>query len=103
MDYAHLDDTSRAILQKSDKERIEYINKSTFIPYLETLSILERFTDLVDHPQIDRMPNYLLVGDTNNGKTALLREFERRYVVTNEPPHGPALKVLYMQAPAKAD
>jgi len=103
MNYPYLDDASREIVEKTDKERIEYINKSTFIPYLETLSILERFTDLVDYPQIDRMPNYLLVGDTNNGKTSILREFESRYVVTNVPPDGPALKVLYMQTPAKAD
>lgn len=103
MEYSHLDDACKAIVEKSNQERIEYILQSKFIPYPETLEILQRFTDLVNHPQIDRMPNYLLVGETNNGKTAILREFESRYVVTNELPNGPTLKVLYMQTPAKAD
>lgn len=103
MGYPHLDDAAANLIERSKEERIEYILQSKFIPYPETLEILQRFTDLVNHPQIDRMPNYLLVGETNNGKTAILREFESRYVVTNELPNGPTLKVLYMQAPAKAD
>ncbi|MFN5170902.1 MAG: TniB family NTP-binding protein [Cyclobacteriaceae bacterium] len=103
MEYQHLDEASTEIVQKPDNERIKYILGARFIPYPETQEILDRFTRLVDHPQIDRMPNYLLVGDTNNGKTAILREFESRYPVTNEPPDGPSLKVLYMQAPGRAD
>jgi len=103
MEFPHLDDSTKNVFENSNEERIRYILESKFIPYPETLEILQLFTDLVDHPQIDRMPNYLLVGETNNGKTAILREFESRYVVTNQLPNGPMLKVLYMQAPAKAD
>jgi ATP-dependent Clp protease ATP-binding subunit ClpA len=103
MEYTHLDDDCKKIVEKSADERIEHILRSTFIPYPETVDILQRFTDLVKHPQIDRMPNYLLVGETNNGKTAILREFESRYEVVNTLQDGPTLKVLYMQAPAKAD
>jgi ATP-dependent Clp protease ATP-binding subunit ClpA len=103
MDYPHLDEVTRSMMEKSDKERIHYINGSTFIPVQEALEILERFTELVDHPKIPRMPNYLLVGETNNGKTSILLEFESQYPVINQPPNGPTLKVLYMQAPAKAD
>lgn len=103
MDYSHLDESAREFVHKPDHERIRFILESRFIPYPETQEILQRFAELVEHPQIDRMPNYLLVGETNNGKSAILREFESRYPVTNQPPHGPSLKVLYLQAPAKAD
>ncbi|NJO25515.1 MAG: AAA family ATPase [Bacteroidia bacterium] len=82
---------------------MEYIQRSTFISYTETFNILKKFSDLVEYPQIDRMPNYLLVSETNNGKSALLREFESRYQVKNSPETGPQLTVLYFQAPAKAD
>jgi ATP-dependent Clp protease ATP-binding subunit ClpA len=103
MEYPHLDDDAKNLIEQSNEARIEYVLQSKFIPYPEALEILQRFTDLVSHPIIDRMPNYLLVTETNNGKTAILREFESRYVVINMPPNGPTLKVLYMQAPAKAD
>ena len=91
------------MLERSNEERIEHIQNSKFIYYEEANDILRKFTALVSHPPIDRMPNYLLVGDTNNGKTALLREFESRYNVENVFGIGPKLKVLYFQAPAKAD
>ena len=98
-----LNDEAQGYLDKSVKERKAYIEASQFIHYPETLEIFKQFEDLVNHTTIDRMPNYLLVGDTNNGKSAILREFERKYPVENIPGIGPQLKVLYFQAPAKAD
>ena len=98
-----LDDDAQSFLDKSFKERKNYIENSIFIPYPETVNILKRFEDLIEHTQIDRMPNILLVGETNMGKSAILKEFVLRHPVGKIPGVGPELKVLYFQAPAKAD
>lgn len=98
-----LDDEAQKYLDKSVKERKAYIESSIFIPYPETVSILKRFGDLVEHTTIDRMPNILLVAETNMGKSAILKEFVNRHPIGKIPGVGPQLKVLYFQAPAKAD
>ena len=98
-----LNEETAAMLDKSTKDRKAYIQNSKFIFYAETLEILKDFEELVEHTKIDRMPNYLLIGETNNGKSAILREFESRYPVENVPGIGPQVRVLYFQTPAKAD
>lgn len=98
-----LDEETQKHLEKSVKERKGYIQGSIFIPYPETVKILKRFQDLVEHTTNDRMPNILLVAETNMGKSAILREFELRNPIYKLPGIGPQLKILYFQAPVKAD
>lgn len=98
-----LDDNAQNHLDKSVKERKAFIEASVFIPYPETVKILKRFEDLIEHTTIDRMPNILLVAETNMGKSAILKEFVKRHPMVKIPGVGPELKLLYFQAPAKAD
>lgn len=59
--------------------RIEHIRRPVFIPYGVATALLAEMAALLEHPQTNRMPNLLLVGRSNNGKTELLKEFRRRY------------------------
>lgn len=99
----HLLDYVANIALKSDNERIFYTNSRFWIPYNRATEILKVFNDALRHPKIDRMPNYVLVGNSNNGKTHILREFESAYKVKHVEGLGAKLDVLYTQTPEKAD
>jgi hypothetical protein len=56
-------------------ERIAKIRGARWIRYARAEAINGRLEDLLQRPKSHRMPNLLLVGDTNNGKTALVNRF----------------------------
>lgn len=39
-----------------------------------------KLEDLVHYPQEPRMPNMLLIGSSNNGKTRLIKQFAQRHL-----------------------
>lgn len=74
----HLHDKTREIvLNSSDKERIASTRKFKWIGYTEATKIMKKLDVLMNYPRSHRMPNMLLVGDSNNGKTVLLNRFSR--------------------------
>ncbi len=88
----------------SDEERIEHILKPKWIGYPEAVKTLNILSDLLKHPKCHRMPNLLIIGDTNNGKTMIARKFLKSHP-SDDNLEGDAAKVpvLYIQAPAVPD
>lgn len=74
-DCEHLNSVARGLLSGPNDERIKAIRKGSWIPYTRAKEILEKLEDLLTHPKVIRMPNMLIVGGTNNGKTHILRRF----------------------------
>lgn len=70
--------TEEFVLSATNEDRISATKKIKWIGYSHAQTVLERLNDLLVYPQTHRMPNMLLVGDSNNGKTALLRKFEKQ-------------------------
>ncbi|AXK38410.1 TniB family NTP-binding protein [Crenobacter cavernae] len=68
-----------SLLNAPPEERIAHIDAPLFIPYPRAAEILAEMEDLLVHPRSNRMPNLLLVGRSNNGKTEILREFLKRH------------------------
>lgn len=104
-DKTHLDNLlpeAREIVERSDRDRIEYIESDKWIPYPRANQILEKMDALLRAPNRSRMPNLLVVGDSNNGKTSVVKTFCR-----NHPPTdglmGDAYPVVYVQAPPVPD
>ena len=62
------------LLDATDEERLAHIDKPVFIPYKHATEILAEMEDLIEHPKTNRMPNMLIVGRSNNGKTEILKE-----------------------------
>ena len=56
-------------------ERITKLRKGCWIRYPRAEQILAQLDDLLKHPKTHRMPNLLVFGQTNNGKTALIQRF----------------------------
>lgn len=100
----HLTTKTAALIEGSNEQRISYIQAFKWIPYLRAESILGKMQDLLCFPKSDRMPNILLVGDTNNGKTAILKRFASKNGPYPQQSDG-TLKwpVLYIQAPPEPD
>ncbi|MDO9006077.1 MAG: TniB family NTP-binding protein [Aquabacterium sp.] len=64
-----------AVMEGSDADRINYIRQDKFILYKAASEILADLKDLLTHPPRHRMPCRLIIAETNNGKTNLIRKF----------------------------
>ena len=95
---------ARAALALTDEERIQWLRKSRWIGYTRATEILDKLDDLMTYPKKHRMPNLLIVGDTNNGKTMIVNRFHRAHKARENPGgEGITLPVLAVQAPPVPD
>lgn len=85
-------------------KRIENIRSPRWIGYPRTKTILAKLEDLLAWPKSHRMPNLLIVGDTNNGKTMLIQRFRSLHPAYDNP-EGPGVRVpvMVIQAPPTPD
>ena len=78
-DYSHLTKDCRAILGLSDEERISRIRADKWIGYSVAKKVLSRLEDHISWPASQRMPNLLILGPTNNGKSTIIEKFKRKF------------------------
>jgi hypothetical protein len=67
----HLHPNLHHLVQEPSGKRIKELAISPIIGYPLAKKAMERLEDLLVHPPTHRMPNLLLVGNTNNGKTII--------------------------------
>ena len=98
----HLRPELLPILDLSDNERIKHIKNEKWVGYSRAKYIMDRLEELLDHPITHRMPNLLIVGDTNNGKTVIVNKFEKQHpaIIKEE---GLIIPVILIQAPPVPD
>jgi type II secretory pathway predicted ATPase ExeA len=100
----HLNDEARAALKLSDEERIKHIDSAHWIGYTRATQILDKLEYLLTFPKRHRMPNLLIVGETNNGKTMTVNRFEEKHKgYDNEEEDAITLPVFVVQAPHTPD
>lgn len=101
----HLNEkTANLVLTLSENERINAVKKAKWIGYAQAKKVLSRIEDLMTYPTYHRMPNLLLVGDTNNGKTALLNRFYSLHEpYLKEEDSELVMPILIVQAPPEPD
>jgi hypothetical protein len=105
-DYPHLHSTTRLLAEENDDSRIRRIRTDRWITYSRAETALSAMEDLLTFPRRTRMPNLLLVGPTNNGKTMIVEKFRRAHppIAANAAPEGAAnVSVLKVQMPAGPD
>jgi hypothetical protein len=78
-DFAHLTKDSRAVALLSAEERVSRIRSEKWIGYSRAKGALGRLEELITWPSKQRMPNLLIIGPTNNGKTMIVEKFRRKY------------------------
>ncbi|MDD5544885.1 MAG: TniB family NTP-binding protein [Acidobacteriia bacterium] len=102
--FPHLSKKAAEQAVLSAEERIEIIRLGSWIPYQRAEEILARMEDLLAHPKITRMPNMLLVGASNNGKTSILERFRTRHATKeNETGEESVVPVVSVEAPGTPD
>ena len=97
---AHLDETVRRDLLLSDDHRIARIDRDRWIGYGRAREALEELERILRSDRRQRPDNLLIVGASNNGKTAIARRFIARML----PPENTAaahstIPVALIQAP----
>lgn len=98
--YKHLHPSAAEYVELSVSERVQWLKRPRWIGYPRALEVMGKLEDLLQHPRESRMPNMLLIGGTNNGKTRLIKSFALRHPV-EENLGGEHIfaPVLYVQAP----
>lgn len=100
----HLCAAARKALTLSDSDRTVYIRNEPWIWYRKAEEILTSLEELLIHPKTHRMPSMLIVGRTNNGKTAIAQQFLALHPPIYEPTaEADVVPVLYLQAPPVPD
>lgn len=100
----HLSEVASQILNTSNEERIAHILKHKWIGYPSAQRILDQLEDLLLHPKQSRMPNLLITGETNNGKTLLIERFRQLHPADpNLDGVAVRIPVLYVQSPPSPD
>lgn len=96
----HLNESAKAALALSDQERINFIRRPRWIGYTKAKQIIAQLENLLTHPKTHRMPNLLLVGETNSGKTMIVNRFHQLHPAADDPDTERCQwPVLVIQAP----
>lgn len=99
-DFPHLHESAAALMQLSQEERVYKVRTPIWIGYPTANEILRKLEEFLEYPKSHRMPNLLITGDTNNGKTMLVKRFCRTHPASDNPEGEEAIvPVLYIQAP----
>lgn len=102
--YEHVHQDFRHVMALSDQERMDFLDEPRWIGYKAAQQAMETLQGLLHKPARPRMPNLLLVGDPNNGKTTIVHRFRdlcgQGYVNENADPVKP---IILAEAPPSAD
>ena len=101
---AHLSPPVRELLRLNDETRIQALQRNRWIDYARGASVLDRLGRLLATPERDRMPCLLLHGESNIGKTQVVRKFMRDHPPSFDEQRGVERRqVISMQMPPLPD
>ena len=101
---SHLAPAVREVLLLGDEARIKSMQRDRWIDYARGSAVLERLTRLLATPERDRMPCLLLHGESNIGKTQIVRKFVRDHPSTFDEQRGVEKRqIISMQMPPLPD
>ena len=77
--YEYVHEKFRHLVTASNQERTEFLDEPRWVGYAVANKIIDNLVSLMNKPKRPRMFNLLVVGDSNNGKTTLIRHFYDLY------------------------
>lgn len=106
--YPHLLGKIQALVSSSKEERIHFLHEDRWIGYDRAKKIIAVLEDLLQQPRKIRPLSLLLVGEPNNGKTTIIREFYRQnHTMSTRDPVTDLIDVtkpaILIEAPPTAD
>ncbi|OAV62690.1 TniB family NTP-binding protein [Enteractinococcus helveticum] len=102
LDLSHLHPSAHPVARLSVDERVQQIRADRWIGYPKAVEAVARLETLLGWPKKQRMPNLLLVGPTNNGKSMIIERFCRDHQPITEPDreHIPVVSVQMPSEPS---
>jgi Bacterial TniB protein len=100
VDLSHLLPAAQQIARLPDAERLRYVRADRWIGYPRATEALGRLETLLSWPSKQRMPNLLLIGPTNNGKSMIVEKFRRGHPPVSRPDRE-EIPVLVVQMPSE--
>jgi hypothetical protein len=98
--YEYLTEDARKVLHSGNPERVQYIRSSRWIGYSRAKEIISNLDDLLVYPQKHRMPNLLIIGESNTGKSMIADRFcELNQPYEREDGEGIVIPVLSIISP----
>jgi hypothetical protein len=98
--YAHLIPEVAAALELPLLERIEFCQMDRWVGYTRAQQILKQLDDVFAYPKSLRMPNILLVGRSDNGKSSIVQHFVHRHPMIMREDGSPGPCVAWVSMPA---
>ena len=98
-DLSHLHPDAQKIARLPAGERLQYARADRWIGYTRATDVLSRLETLFARPSRQRMPNLLLTGPTNNGKSMIIEKFRRSHPPVSHPDRE-EIPVLAVQMPS---
>jgi len=100
VDLLHLYPAAQRIARLPDEERLRYVRADRWIGYTRATEALNRLETLLSWPAKQRMPNLLLIGPTNNGKSMIIEKFRRAHLPVSHQDRE-EIPVLVVQMPSE--
>ena len=102
--YPHLTPHTRAYLDKSKAERIEETMREKWIGYPRAKDALNQLHDLINAPKTHRPDYFMIVGESNNGKTMIIERFLRDFPADDNPSgEAASVPIMFVQTPYRPD
>lgn len=107
LDLLHLIPTVQRIAMLPAVERIQRTRADCWIGYPKAIAAIDKLEALLNWPSKQRMPNLLIVGPTNNGKSMIIEKFRRMHptiheldsekipIISVQMPSDPSIKRFY--------
>jgi type II secretory pathway predicted ATPase ExeA len=97
----HLMPWAKEIALLPNEERIQRVRTDRWVGYTRATEAIIKLEELLSHPKRQRMPNLLLIGQTNNGKSMIIEKFRRTYLSEKENLYQPEdIPVVIVQMPS---
>ncbi|PZM77180.1 MAG: transposase [Candidatus Melainabacteria bacterium] len=101
-DLSHLTEAAREAALLPNEERVWHIRSDRWIGYAKAQTALSRLDELMLWPKKQRMPNVLMVGPTNNGKSKIVEKFRRDQMVAGCGEFEPGvIPIVVVQVPSE--
>lgn len=101
--YEHLHEDVIPLMAMSAESRINAIDVHRWIGYDRAKAIFDTLDRLLVVPEKPRMQSLLIVGDSNNGKTSLIREYRDRHLPDESDDDGRLVLPVLLTEVAAAD
>lgn len=100
VDLSHLHESAQRLARLPDAQRLRHVRADRWIGYRRAGAALERLETLYTWPGKQRMPNLLLIGPTNNGKSMIIEKFRRAHRPISHPDRE-QIPMLAVQMPSE--